>query len=219
MEGASICKGERATHIIFTKHVVRKDDDSGEDKPGMVVKGYPVFNIDQIDGLDDMYRQPQQEPNNTQATHEKAIAFVRGTGIGVQHGANKAAYYPTRDEVVMPDLAAFVNEAAYWGVLNHELTHATGHKDRLDRTFGRRFGYKAYAFEELVAELGSAFLCARLGIEPSFRSASYIESWLKVLTDDNRAIFSAASYAGHAAHWLWKRSFGEVEEKRLEAAE
>lgn len=109
----------------------------------------------------------------------------------------------------MPFASQFKSEETYWQTFMHETTHWSGHKDRLNRTFGKRFGDNAYAFEELVAELGSAFLCARLDIPAGFRSASYIESWLKVLKADNRAIFNAASYAGHATDYLWNRAFPE----------
>ncbi len=213
MGGAKVRKGEKATHVIFTKHVMRKDEESGEEKAGTLIKSYPVFNLDQIEGVPERYL-VAQEPEDSRPTNLKAAEFAKGTGIRVDHGANKAAYYPARDEVVIPIPRVFVDEDAYWGTLFHELTHATGHKSRLDRTFGKRFGDSAYAAEELVAELGSAFLCARLGISASFRSASYIDSWLKVLAGDNRAIFTAASYAGHAADWLWKQAYRKEEQQQ-----
>lgn len=206
--GAKVRKGERAVHVIFTKHVTREDTETGEEKAGTIVKTYPVFHLSQLEGVPDKYLEPQLLPDRA-ATHSTAISLQRDSGVTTIHGANKAAYYPARDEIVMPNLAAFESEEAYWGVWCHEATHATGHKDRLERVYGKRFGDAGYAFEELVAELGSAFVCARLGIAPSFRSASYIASWLKVLKGDNRAIFSAASYAGHAADWLWRKAFPE----------
>lgn len=209
--GAKVRKGEKAAHVIFTKHLMNKDEETGQDKASVVVKSYPVFNLSQLEGVPERYLEPQQ-PDSAEPKNQKATRFVRGTGIKVHHGANKAAYYPARDEIVMPTMGAFENEDAYWGTLNHELTHASGHKDRLARTFGRRFGDQAYAFEELVAELGSAFLCARLGIAGSFRSASYMDSWLKVMIADHRAVFTAASYAGQAADWLWKQAHGDGEQ-------
>lgn len=207
--GAKVRKGARSTHVIFTKHVIRKEDETGEEKPGTVVKTYPLFHVSQLEGVPDKYLEPQI-PDDKEAVHAEAMELRERSGVTTVHGANKAAYYPARDEIVMPNLGVFESEDAYWGVWCHEATHATGHKDRLERVYGKRFGDAGYAFEELVAELGSAFLCARLGIPPSFRSASYIESWLKVLNGDNRAIFSAASYAGHAADWLWKKAFPET---------
>jgi antirestriction protein ArdC len=203
---ASVRKGEKATHVLFTKHIVKKDEATDEDRRSTVVKTYAVFHSSQIENLDPKYLEAQQF-DDREATHDKALELMRGSRIDIEHGGNKASYYPRQDKIHMPPFGSFENENAYWGVLYHEMTHATGHEDRLKRSFGKRFGDNAYAFEELVAELGSAFLCGRLGIEPTFRSAAYIESWLKVLKADNRAILSAASYAGHAADWLWEKAF------------
>lgn len=216
--GANVRKGEKATHVIFTKHGTKKDEESGEDKPMTIVKSYPVFHVSQLDDLDDKYLEPQEEPKAQTMIYGRASDFAKGTGIRIRDGGNKAAYYPGGDEVMMPFANQFESEESYWGTLNHELIHASGHKNRLDRTFGKRFGDTAYAREELVAEIGSAFLCARLEIPATFRSASYIDNWLKVLKEDNRAIFSAASYAGQASDWLWKKAFPDVEQQR-EAAE
>ncbi|MEY9375943.1 MULTISPECIES: ArdC family protein [Rhizobium] len=206
--GAKVRKGEKSTHVIFTKHVTRKDEDSGDERQGTIVKSYPVFHVSQLDGVDPKYL-AAQVPDDRKATHEQAISLVKGTGAKFSHGASKAAYYPSRDEIVVPTIGTFESEDAYWGVVLHELTHWSGAEKRLNRTFGKRFGDNAYASEELVAELGSAYLCAQLGFTPSFRSASYIDSWLKVLKGDNRAIFSAASYAGHAATYIWNLAFAE----------
>ncbi len=208
--GAKVKKGEKATHVIFTKHGVKKDE-SGEDKAMTIVKSYPVFNIDQIEGVPDKYLAAQEAPKTQIVIYTKASDFVKGTGIRVKNGGNRAAYYPGGDEVVMPFANQFESEEAYFGTLNHELIHASGHKNRLDRQFGKKFGDTAYAREELTAELGSAFLCARLEIPATYRSASYLDSWLKVLKEDSRAIFNAASYAGQASEWLWKKAFPETE--------
>jgi antirestriction protein ArdC len=105
----------------------------------------------------------------------------------------------------MPDLQTFRDAESYYAVLAHETTHATRHESRLDRDLGRkRFGDAGYAMEELCAEIGAAFLCADLGITPETRDdhAAYIQSWLKVLKDDKRAIFTAASHAQKAADFL-----------------
>lgn len=219
--GATVKKGEKASFIIFTKHVLRSDNESDEKRGGTIVKSYPVFNLAQLEKVPEKYLVPQEEPGEF-ANHEQALAFVKGSGAKFVHGGSRACYVPTADEIHMPSFSAFQNdEAAYWGVCHHELTHWTGHSDRLGRTFGKRFGDAAYSVEELVAELGSAFICARLGFEPSFRSASYIDSWLKVLKGDNRAVFTAASYAGQASDYLWNRAFAEEkqEEPQREAAE
>ncbi|WP_322884188.1 zincin-like metallopeptidase domain-containing protein [Sinorhizobium medicae] len=213
---AKVRKGEKATHVIFTKHTVRKDEVSGEDKASTIAKTYPVFHVSQLENVPTQYLEPQQEESKF-ASHDQAIAFAKGTGAKFVHGGTRACYVPTTDEIHLPSFSAFVDEPAYWGTTCHEVTHWSGHEHRLDRTFGKRFGDAAYSMEELCAELGSAFLCARLGFAPSFRSASYIDSWLKVLKADNRAIFTAASHAGQAADYLWNRAFAE--EQQREAAE
>lgn len=216
--GGKVRKGEKATHVIFTKHTRKQDEETGEEKASTLVKSYPVFNLSQIEDVPERYTFRQPRPDSQVQIYTKASDFVKGTGVKVKDGGNRAAYYPGGDEIVMPFANQFESEEAYWGTFNHELIHASGHKNRLDRTFGKKFGDQAYAREELVAELGSAFLCARLDIPASFRSASYVESWLKVLKEDNRAIFSAASYAGQASDWLWKKSFPEADEPAREAA-
>ncbi len=213
--GAQIRKGEKAIHVIFTKHVTRKDEESGDEKGGTIVKAYPVFNVSQLDKVPEKYLEPQEEPAEF-ASHDLAISFAKGSGAKFVHGGSRACYVPTTDEIHLPSFSAFVDEPAYWGTTCHEMTHWTGHEHRLSRTFGKRFGDAAYSMEELCAELGSAFLCARLGFAPSFRSASYIDSWLKVLKADTRAIFTAASYAGQASDYLWNKAFAEEQRQAAE---
>ncbi len=213
--GASVKKGEKAAHIIFTKHVTKTDEQTGDEKGSTIVKSYPVFNLAQLDKVPEKYLGPQEEPAQF-ASHDQAIAFARGIGATFIHGGSRACYVPMTDEIHLPSFSAFVDEPAYWGTTCHEVTHWSGHTDRLGRAFGKRFGDAAYSMEELCAELGSAFLCARLGFAPSFRSASYIDNWLKVLKSDNRAIFTAASYAGQAADYLWNRAFAEDQRQAAE---
>lgn len=215
--GAKVKKGERAVHVIFTKHVLKKDEQSGEDRPGTVVKTYPVFHVSQLEGVPDKYFQEQQ-PLDLEEPPHKVRDFIHNAGVDVRFGFNQACYVPKEDYIKMPAFGVFEDEASFTGTLLHEVAHWTGHESRLNRTFGRRFADNAYAFEELVAELGSAFLCGRIGYQPSFRSASYVESWLKVLKADNRAIFSAASYAGHASDYVWKLGFPEDEQSEYKQA-
>jgi antirestriction protein ArdC len=208
--GAKVRKGEKAAHVIFTKHVMNKDEATGDEKPSTIVKTYPVFNVAQLENLDPKYLEPQR-PQDTKSGHVKANQVAAASGVPITHKGNKAFYSTATDAVTLPPYDSFTDEAAYWGVAFHELTHATGAGHRLNRRFGKRFGDMEYAAEELIAELGSAFMCARLDFSPSFRSAAYIESWLKVLKADNRAIFGAASHAGQASDWLWNKAFPDVE--------
>jgi antirestriction protein ArdC len=135
---------------------------------------------------------------------ERAEAFFKATGAVINHGGDRAFYAPGPDRIQMPPFEAFRDAGAYYGILSHEATHWSGAKTRLDRDLSGRFGTHAYAAEELIAELGSAFLSADLGLTPEPREdhASYIETWLRVLKNDRRAIFTAAAHAERAAAFL-----------------
>ncbi len=165
-----------------------------------------MFNAEQIDGLPaDFYAKPTQPLPLTERV-EGAEAFIRRTGADIRHGGNMAFYAPGPDRIQLPPFEAFRSVEAYYATALHELTHWTRHESRLDRDFGRkRFGDEGYAREELVAELGAAFLCADLGIEGEAREdhAAYLASWLKVLKEDKRAIFQAAAHAQRAADFLF----------------
>jgi antirestriction protein ArdC len=136
---------------------------------------------------------------------DRAEGFFAGIGATIRHSGTMAYYNIAQDVVQMPPFESFRDAESYYGTLAHESTHWTRHKARLDRDFGRkRFGDEGYAMEELVAELGSAFLSADLELTPELRGdhASYISSWIKILKDDKRAIFTAASHAQRAADFL-----------------
>jgi antirestriction protein ArdC len=137
-----------------------------------------------------------------------ADAFFSSIGANVQHGGNQAYYSPSSDHIQMPPFQAFVESVSYYSTLAHEHTHFTATAARCDRQLGKRFGDNAYAAEELIAELGAAFTCAQLGLstEPRADHAAYINSWLKVLKADKRAIFTAASKAQQACDWLVQRA-------------
>lgn len=134
-----------------------------------------------------------------------AEAVVAASGVDFRIGGDKAFYVPSEDFVQVPPQPAFFEQINYYRTALHELIHATGHSARLDRKLMNGLGGKHYAREELVAEMGSAFLCAALGIEPTVRHADYLASWLDVLREDNRAIFRAAGQASRAADWLLTR--------------
>ena len=169
------------------------------------MKGYTVFNAEQIDGLSDLYYAKPAPPTPTIQRIARVERFFAATGVQVRHGGNRAYYSVSTDHVQMPPIEAFRDAESYYATLAHETTHWTRHPSRLDRDFGRkRFGDKGYAMEELVAELGSAFISADFDLTPVVREdhAAYIASWIKVLKDDKRAIFSAASHAQRAADFL-----------------
>ena len=206
--GGYVRKGEKGSTVVYAGSLTRTETDeaTGEDNEQRIpfLKGYTVFNADQIDGLLDSYRTPVPALPDRIDRIGCVEAFTAATGAVVRHGGNKAFYSPAGDFVQMPSLQAFRDAESYYGTLTHELTHWTGHTSRLARTFGKRFADKAYAFEELVAELGAAFVSADLNLRPEPRPdhADYLGHWLDVMKADKRAIFTAASHAQRAADFL-----------------
>ena len=206
--GGCVRKGEKATPVVYWgtfKAQADDTDEGGEDgKARMFAKGYSVFNIEQIDGLPARFYDAPA-PVSTADRIKVADAWAVASGADIRHGGSQAYFSPKGDYVQLPPIEAYYERERYYSTLAHELTHWTGHESRLAREFGKRFGNQAYAFEELVAELGAAFACARLGIETETREdhASYLASWLKVLRQDKRAIFTAASKAQAACDYLF----------------
>ena len=203
--GAQVRKGERCTHIVFAKTAKRKETDEVGDETEVLLpvrRVYAVFNTDQIDGLPDQYvpEIPDVNPDERDAACQ---AWIDSLGIEIRYGGQRAFYAPGPDRVQMPPFETFESSQTFHSTLLHELTHSTGHRDRLDRLRGR-MDDRARAREELVAELGSAFLCADLGIASSPRAdhASYIASWSELLTDEPRAVFDAATRAQQAVEFL-----------------
>lgn len=206
--GGQVRKGEHGSLVVYANSITRTEtDENGADTERAIpfLKGYTVFNVEQVDGLPAHYYAKPENPLPLSERIESADHFLTATGVTIQHGGNSAFYAPGRDLVQMPPFEAFRDKESYYATALHELTHATSHKSRLDRSFNaKRFGDDGYAREELVAELGAAFLCADLGITPEIRDdhAAYLASWLKVLREDKRAIFSAAAHAQRAADFL-----------------
>ena len=200
--GAQVRKGEKATGIVFWKLLDDGEGEGeGEDKGRRcVARGFSVFNAAQVDG----YEAPALPVLPEAQRIDHAEAFFARTGAAIRHGGSRAFYAPEPDHIQMPEFAAFVEPVAYYATLAHEATHWTGHKSRCDRDLSGRFKSESYAAEELVAELGAAYLCADLGLasEPRPDHAAYVANWLKVLKDDKRAIFTAAALAQKAADWL-----------------
>lgn len=207
--GGHVRKGERGSLVVYASSITRTafDEDTGEESERAIpfLKSYTAFNVEQIDGLPDHYYAKAAPRVDSIRRIAHAESFFAALGADVRHGGNMAYYSVTGDYVQMPPFESFRDAESYYQTLGHEHVHWTRHRTRLDRDFGRkRWGDEAYAVEELVAELGSAFLCADLDLTPEVREdhASYIASWLKVLKDDKRAIFTAASHAQRAADFL-----------------
>jgi len=195
--GGTVRKGEKGTQIVFFKPVANKlNKVTGETETYSVLKAYWVFNVNQVEGVSMAAPTVTDKPFNSIEAAEDRIAK---TGAIISHGGDAAFYMPSADRIQMPHKSAFDNEASYYATLFHELTHWTGCEKRLDRKFGKRFGDPAYAFEELVAEMGAAFLCQDYRIQGELRHSGYIQHWLKACRDDSKAIFKAAALAQKAA--------------------
>ena len=203
--GAQVKKGSKSTVIVFYKPLPEKE---GEDRR-FVLKYSRVFNASQVEG----YEAPEVPKNDPVERLVAADAVITASGIKVTEKGERACYMPRSDEVYIPDSWRFFDTAtssrqeAFYSTIFHELTHATGHKSRLDRKLGGKFGDPDYAYEELVAELGAAFCSARLGItnEPRLDHAQYLQSWLKALKNETRFIFKASADAQKATDWLLNR--------------
>ncbi|MGE5512912.1 MAG: ArdC family protein [Bacteroidota bacterium] len=208
--GAQVRKGEKATLVVFYKEYETEpnpEDDSDDGKRRVARASY-VFNAAQVDGFA-LPDAPQ--PLGPIERILEADRFFASTGARVAHGGERAFYRPSTDTIHMPDEGLFcgtdtmTRSEAYFAVLGHECIHWSGAEHRLNRAFGKRFGDAAYAAEELVAEIGSAFLCAELGITegtPRPDHAQYLAQWLTLMTSDSRAIFTAAARASEAVAYL-----------------
>lgn len=210
--GGQVRKGERGSLIVFYKEAepepAQADDTEADPKPRLIARASWVFNAAQVDG----WAAPQRPQQNEVEAIEHVERFVSGLGADIRHGGEEACYHPVGDYVEIPDQALFRSTdyssptESYYSVLLHELTHWTGADSRLCRDLRSRFGSEHYAMEELIAELGAAFLCADLGItnEPRPDHAAYVADWLTVLDRDKKALFTAASKASAAVEYLCK---------------
>jgi len=205
--GGCVRKGERGQCVVYADRFTPETEraraarDGDDAKAVPFLKRFTVFNVAQCEGLRaglacDPAPLPERE---IVPVAEEVIA---ASGVEFRVGGDRAFYVPSHDFVQVPPQPAFFEQVNYYRTCLHELTHATGHAKRLGRDLTNAFGSKDYAREELVAEMGSAFLCAALGIVPTVRHADYIASWLEVLREDHRAIFRAASAASKAADYL-----------------
>jgi antirestriction protein ArdC len=209
--GGHVRKGERGSTVVYANRITRTEaGEGGEDVERSIpfLKAYTVFNVEQVEGLPAHLHATAEPRLDALQRIDHAERFFAATGAQVQHGGGQAYYAMEPDHVRMPPFECFEDPESYYATLAHELTHWTRHPTRLDRDFGRkRWGDEGYAREELVAELGAAFLCADLGLEltPRPDHASYIDNWLEVLKGDRRFIFTAAAHAQRAADFLHQR--------------
>lgn len=205
--GGHIRKGEHGTPVVYADKIKKTEhtDDGDVEKLIPFLKQYTVFNVNQIENLPEKYYgkpPPRLEPVQR---IEHAEEFFANSGADIRIGGNRAFYAKEPDYIRMPPIETFENPQQYYSTLAHETTHWTNHPGRVERDFGRKkWGDEGYAMEELVAELGGAFLSADLDLDllPKEDNAAYIGSWIKVLRDDNHAIFTAAAHAQRAADYL-----------------
>jgi antirestriction protein ArdC len=214
---ACVRKGERGSYVVYYTEltskagegVVPSPEDTSETR--RILRGYTVFNADQIDGLPlDFYAKPGAEPvpaSPITKTEDEArlSALFAAIPVTIRHGGNRAFYSKAADYIQMPLREAFRDGSQFWSTITHECAHATRHETRLNRDFGQtRFGDQGYALEELVAELASAFIGAHIGLPADHLEdhASYIGGWLKALGDNPSAFLTAASKAQAAADWV-----------------
>ena len=214
-KGAQVRKGEKSTPIIFYRQVEKKEQEEEGDEPEFypMVKSYNVFNAGQVDGCQSSVVQ-EERTFSTVERIEHIECFIAASGAVIEEGKAGACYCPLTDIITMPGKALFLDNGQtatenYYATLLHELTHWTGGSKRLAR---EQSSYHAdrqcYAFEELIAELGSAFICSKFGINQHGRDdhAIYIKSWLSALKQDKKYIFKAASQAQKAVDWLSGRA-------------
>ena len=181
--GGNVRKGAHGTKVYFVKQLQVHDkgsDDNSATRLVPMMREYTVFNVDQCENLpDSIYTGKPMRLRNPDMRDEFADAFLHSTGADIREGQGEAFYVPSRDFISMPAFDAFKGADHFYNVAFHELTHWAGHKSRLDRDLKNRFGARNYAAEELIAELGAAFLCAEFGFDGDVRNAGYIASWIK----------------------------------------
>jgi antirestriction protein ArdC len=207
--GGNVRKGEKAAKIIFWSQA-KSTNPEGEEKAYAFAKAYFVFNVAQVEGIDIVASEDKQNDN---AKIDNCESTIKATQAKIIHGGDTACFIPSSDVIRMPELGTFQSSEHYYATAFHEITHWTSDKKRCDRDISKgRFGNPDYAFEELVAELGAAFLCSTHGIAGDLRHAGYIESWLKALKNDNKAIFKASGLAQSAADYVMNCKVAEETE-------
>lgn len=207
-EGGYVRKGEKAHMVVFWKWIDKQDEETGEVTQIPFLRYYNVFHIDQCEGIAAKHKLTNPNPANPDQTAESIInAYITREGVKLNHiEGDRAFYQPSTDSITLPLMAQFTETAEYYGTAFHEMVHSTGHAKRLARLDSTaNFGSEDYSKEELVAEIGSAALVNRAGLETasSFtNSAAYVQNWLQVLKGDKRFIVSAAGKADKAVEYI-----------------
>ncbi|MCP1201063.1 ArdC family protein [Notoacmeibacter sp. MSK16QG-6] len=206
--GGQVRKGEKGSLVVKYGTFTPKEQDASdgdEDREVPYLRGYTVFNVEQIDNLPETYFTACEPVPDKVVPHLEIVErFVASTGAIITYGGTRACYRVSSDDILMPDRSRFIDETHLYSVLLHEMGHWSGRPDRTNRDLTVRFGSAGHALEEAVAELTSAFLCADLGIphNPRDNTAAYIDSWLALLKKEKKAVFTAAAKAQSAADYL-----------------
>ena len=204
---AHVKKGEKGTTVVFADRFIpyreRERAAAAGDEPEAIpfLKRFVVFNADQCERLPADIA-PKPAPLDDHLILPQVEALIRTTGADIRIGGDRAFYHPGEDFIRVPPPSAYFEPINWSRTVLHEMVHLSGHSSRLRRDQSGAFGSSAYFFEEVVAELGSAFLCAALSIVPTVRHADYIGAWIDTMREDNRAIIRAASAASKAADYL-----------------
>ena len=220
-QGWKVRKGSKATWLRWSGQVCKKAEGQASAAEGATpdaatesvtfIRAFRWLQVFNLDCFDDSHGKVKiadilakvKGPENREPRIGEAEHFIQAQGAMIDFGRSKACYSPRHDRIQVPHYADFTVPESYYSTLIHELVHWTGHTSRLGRVIDNSFGTEAYAFEELVAELGAAFVCNELGLTPVLEHhASYLDDWLSVLTKDNRAFFKATALAQKAATWL-----------------
>jgi len=208
--GAHVKAGEHGSMIVFFKpwkirdvKAIAAGDKDAVEKTIPILRSFTVFNVAQVEGLPEKYLPKLDE--RTQIERQTQAEALLSKAV-VKHGGDRAFFTPSHDFIQLPTPESFTDAGSYYATGLHELTHWTGHQSRLAREYGKRYGDEQYAREELVAEMGAAYLCGHCGIAGKLQHAEYIASWLQVLKNDKRAVLTAASHAQKAADFVtgWK---------------
>lgn len=206
LAGGHIRKGEKSKFIVFWKPYIKENPDTGEEETHFILRYYNVFHLDQCEGISPRWAvsvRPVSDLKPDAAADAIIQDYKDRSGITLRiTESDRAFYQPSTDTVVVPQISQYKELSEYYSTLFHELTHSTGHPSRLNRiTDIAAFGSKQYSREELIGELGSAFLVNHCGLETSssfHNSAGYVQGWLKALKNDKRLIVSAAGAAEKA---------------------
>jgi antirestriction protein ArdC len=208
-QGGQVRKGEKGTPVVFAKPLQVKDKETEEDRTVRMLRVFWVFNVAQMEGLSLLTAHDEPLPEHER--NANAEAFLKATGADIRHGGDRAYYNLVLDHIQLPELSSFVGPDQYYSTAFHEAGHYTGHRTRLNRFSLLLPDTQEYAFEELVAELTSAYLCAHFEMKAELRHAGYLSHYLKKLKDDSTAFFKAAAAAQRAADFLL--AFSETREE------